>query len=68
MPGEIQVAHEEILLQESGQALEKDDQGGGGVTIPGGVQGTYRCCTERHGLVGNIGDRWTVGLDDLGGL
>ena len=52
----------------SGQALEKDVQGGGGVTIPGGVQGTYRCCTERHGLVGNIGDRWTVGLDDLGGL
>jgi len=27
-----------------------------------------RCCTEGHGLVGNIGDRWTVGLDDLGDL
>jgi len=26
----------------------------------------FRCCTaEGHGIVGNIGDRWTVGLDDL---
>jgi len=25
-------------------------------------------CTEGHGLVGNVGDRWTVGMDDLGGL
>ena len=35
---------------------------------PGDVQETFRCCTEGHGLMGNIGDRWTVGLDDLGGL
>jgi len=28
----------------------------------------FRCCTEGHGLVGNIGDRGTVGLDDLRGL
>jgi len=27
-------------------------QGGGGVTIPGSVQGMFRCCTKRHGLVG----------------
>jgi len=26
-------------------------QGGGGVTIPWGVQETFRCCTEGHGLV-----------------
>jgi len=26
------------------------------------------CCTEGCGLVGSIGGRWTVGLDDLGGL
>jgi len=32
-------------------------QGGGEVTIPGGVQETFTCCTERHGLVGDIGDR-----------
>lgn len=28
----------------------------------------FRCCTEGHGLVGNIGGRWVVGLDDLRGL
>jgi len=39
--------------------------GGGGGTIPRGVQEAFRCCTEGRGLVGN-GDRWTVGLDDLG--
>jgi len=25
----------------------------------------FLCCTEGHGLVGNNGDRWMVGLDDL---
>jgi len=40
-------------------------QGSDGVVVPGGVQEAFRCCTEGHGLVGNIGDRWTVGLDDL---
>ena len=43
-------------------------QGGGGVIIPGAVQKAFRCCTEGCGLVGNVGDRWMVGLDDLGGL
>ena len=28
----------------------------------------FRHCTEEHGLAGDIGDRWTVGLDDLRGL
>ena len=28
----------------------------------------FRCCTEGRGLVGNTDDRWTVGLNDLGGL
>ena len=41
---------------------------GGGVTDPGGVQGTFRHFIERHGLVRTIGDRWMVGLDDLVGL
>jgi len=27
-----------------------------------------RCCMEGYGLVGNIGDRWMVRLDGLGGL
>ena len=33
--------------------------------VPGGVQETFRFCTKGHGLMGKIGDRWTVGLDDL---
>jgi len=41
--------------------------GGGGVTSPGGVQEIFRR-TKEHGLEGIIGDRWMVGLDDLGGL
>ena len=28
----------------------------------------FRCCPEGHVLVGNIGDSWTIELDDLGGL
>ena len=48
--------------------LEQAAQGAGGVTAPGDVQETFRCCSEGHGLVGNIGDRWTVGLNDLRGL
>jgi len=51
-----------LLLQERGQVLEWAVQGGDGVTIPRGVQEVFRCCTEGHSLVGNIGDRWTVGL------
>ena len=48
--------------------MEGAAQGGGGVSDPGGVQGTFRCCVEGCGLVRTIGDWWTVGLDDLGGL
>ena len=48
--------------------LEWAAQGSGGVTIPGGAQKTFRCCTEGDGLVGNISDSWMVGLDDLRGL
>ena len=40
-----------LLLQGSGQALEWAAQEGDGVTIPGGVQETFRLCTEGHGLV-----------------
>jgi len=48
--------------------LEWAAQGGGGVTVPGGVEQTFTCCTERHGIVGNTGGRWMIGLDDLGVL
>ena len=43
-------------------------QRGGGVTDPGGVQGTFGCCVEGHGLVRTIGDGWMVGLGDPVGL
>jgi len=61
-------------LEKGSRATQSKDckhlvkKGGGGVTNPGGVQGTFRCCTEQHGLVRNIGYRWTFGLDDLRGL
>ena len=48
--------------------LEWAAQGGGRVHVHGCVQETFRCCTEGHGLVGNIDDRWMVGLDDIRGL
>ena len=57
-----------ILLWKSGQPLEQAAQGGGGVADPGGVEKTLRYCTKERILVGNIGDRWAVGLDDLRGL
>jgi len=37
--------------------LEWAAQGGGGVTIPGDVQETFRCVTKGHGVIGNVGDR-----------
>ena len=40
--------------------LEWAGQGGDGVTVPVGVQETFRYHTEGCGLVGNIGDRWMV--------
>ena len=48
--------------------LEWAAQEGGGDTIPGCVQETSSCCIEGHDLVGNIGDRVMVGLDEFGGL
>lgn len=48
--------------------MERAAQGGDGVTVPGGVEETFRCCTGGHGLVGNIGGGWMVGLGNLGGL
>lgn len=67
--GEIQVGQQEtLLLQESDQVLKGAAQRGGRVTIPRGIQETFRCCAEGHGLAGNIGDMWTAGLEDLRGL
>jgi len=44
---------------------ERAAQRGGGVTDPGVVQETFRCCTEGHGWEENIDDRWMTGLNDL---
>ena len=48
--------------------MEWAAQGGGRVTNPGVVQGTFGFCVEGYGLVRTIGDRWMIGLDDLVGL
>ena len=45
-----------------------DCQGGAGVSVPRGVQETFRCCAEGHGLEGTIGEGRMVGLDDPVGL
>ena len=29
------------------------------------VQETFVCCTEGHCLVGSVGGRWMVGLDNI---
>lgn len=54
-------------LLKSSSGTERPAQGGGGVTVAGGVQDVFRCCTQGHGLVGKRG-RWMVGLHHLGGL
>ena len=57
-----------FFSKNGGQALVQAAWGGDGVTVPGGVQEMFRCCTEGHDLVVNIGDRWMAGVDDLRGL
>jgi len=48
--------------------MEMAAQGGGGVTDPRGVQGTFGRCVEGHVVVRAIGDGWMVGLGDPVGL
>ena len=45
----------ESFYNKSGEALAQAAQGGGGVTIPGGVQGKGGYGTVGQGLVGNMG-------------
>lgn len=40
----------------------------GGITVPAGVQGTFRQAIQGRGLGGNTEGRWAVGLDDIRGL
>jgi len=48
--------------------LEWAAQGGGRVTNPGGVQGTFGRCVEGRDLMTTLGDGWMVGLGDPVGL
>ena len=48
--------------------LTSTAQGGGGVTDPGGIQGTFGRCVEGRGLVRAVGDGWMVGLGGPVGL
>jgi len=50
------------IIKNSGEALEQAAQGGGGVTVPGGIQELRRCGTEEH--LGHDGDGLMIGLDD----
>ena len=68
MLGEVQVGYwEEFLLSKSGEAVAQAAQGGGAVTVPGGVEESCGCGTEGCG-------QWVwwaglmVGLDDLRGF
>lgn len=45
--------------------LEWAAHGGDGVTVSEGIQETFRCCIEEHGVVGNTDDMWMVALDIL---
>jgi len=52
VPGEVKVGYQvKFLLSKNGNALAQAAEGGGGATIPGGVQGMGRCGTEEHGSV-----------------
>ena len=57
-PREVQVGYEEKVLQKSGAAVARAAQGGGGVTVPGGVQEPCGCGTEGCGWWG-CADGWT---------
>ena len=50
MPGDFQVEYlEKILLRKYGEALAQAARGGGGVTVPGGVQELWKCSTDGCG-------------------
>ncbi len=60
--GDVQVGYEEkFLLRKSGAAVAQAAQGGGGVTVPGGVPEPCGCGTEGRGQWAWWGwaDGWT---------
>ena len=69
MPEEAEVGYQErSILQKSGQALEQAAQGEVMELLSPDVFSMFRCCTKGHGLLGDTGGRWMVGLDVLEGL
>ena len=58
---------ERFLLRKSGAAVAQAAQGGGAVTVPGGVPEPCGCGTEDM-VGGHGGDKLAVGLGDLRGL
>ena len=48
MPEEVQLEIRKNLFSESVKALAQAAQGGGELTVPEGVQETWRCGTEGH--------------------
>ena len=61
MLGKVPAGYQgQFLLRKSGGALAQAAQGGGGVTVPGGVQGKGGCSTEWRS-----GDELVAGLSDL---
>ena len=68
VPGEVQVEyHEEFLLRKSGAAVAQAAQGGGAVTVPGGVSEPCGCGTEDM-VSGHGGGGLVAGPGDLRGL
>jgi len=49
-----------VPLRKSSNALAQAAQGGGAVTIPGGVQEKDRCCTDGHDLEQSQVNGWTI--------
>lgn len=51
------------MLKEEHQKIST--QGGGGVTMPEGIQELWRCSTEGHDLGGMMGMGWPLNLTIL---
>ena len=58
--GTVRLSVRKKLLRRSGAALAQAAQGGGGVTVPQGVQEPCGCGIEGHVLVGMVGSCWQL--------
>ena len=51
-PEEVQVGCQEKSSPKRGEVLKLATRGGGQISVPGGFQEIFRCCTKRCSLVG----------------